>query len=592
MYKLETEVLVIGGGATGTGVAWDAALRGFKVILVERRDLAHGTSGRFHGLLHSGGRYAVKDPHGAAECIAENKILRYTHTHCIEDTSGFFVVLPEDDGEFPDKFKAGCDAVGIPCNEIPVAEALRREPLLNPRIRRVFEVPDGGADSFLAAHATVQAACSVGAQILTYHEVVDLIVTGAENERRVCGAHVRNVVTGETSEIQADMVVNAAGAWTGKVAAMAGIEVTIMPSKGTMVAMNHRLVNTVINRCKMPSDGDIIVPSHTVCVIGTTSVNVPEPEPLRIEPWEVRKMMEEGDKMVPGFSQARVLRAWAGVRPLFQDTYVSGKGRDVTRQLALLDHKEREGVAGFLTITGGKWTTFRLMAEATVDTVCAHLGTERPCTTATTQVPGVEQGYYWLGHRLHDIEEKKLQGELICECELVTRTMIENAAKRNPLLTLDDLRRDVRLGKGPCQGGFCTYRATAILHEMDKSGAWHVDMRDKAGSTAKWEVAYLQSPAHNLSSDAQTGALRDANTPRSDAFNPNLLLRDFLQERWKGVVPILWGPQLKQERLDELIYMSLMNQDHLPDKELFSAVTEFYSYDMTPGEEEKEVGND
>jgi len=592
MHKLETEVLVIGGGATGTGVAWDAALRGFKVILVERRDLTHGTSGRFHGLLHSGGRYAVKDPHGASECIAENQILRHTHTHCIEDTSGFFVVLPEDEGEFPDKFKAGCDAVGIPCAEISVAEALRREPLLNPRTSRVFEVPDGSADGFLTAHATSQAARNAGAQILTYHEVVDLMVAGDEGERNVTGAHVRNVVTGEDTEIHADMVVNAAGAWTGKVAAMAGIEVTIMPSKGTMIAMNHRLVNTVINRCKMPSDGDIIVPSHTVCIIGTTSVNVPEPEPLRIEPWEVRLMMEEGDKMVPGFAQARVLRAWAGVRPLFQDNYDSGKGRDVTRKLALLDHKEREGVAGFLTITGGKWTTFRLMAEATVDNICQQLGTERACTTATTQVPGVEQGHYWVGHRLHDIEEKKLQGDIVCECELVTRTMIENAAKRNPLLTLDDLRRDVRLGKGPCQGGFCTYRAASILHEMDKAGTWQADMSDEAGSTAAWDVAYLQSPAHNLASDASPLSVSPQREEKTlDAFNPNLLLRDFLQERWKGVTPILWGRQLKQERLDELIYMSLMNVDHLPDKELSSPVTDFYNFDTTPNEKEEEVGN-
>ncbi|MGB5058673.1 MAG: FAD-dependent oxidoreductase, partial [Candidatus Promineifilaceae bacterium] len=318
MNRIQTEVLVIGGGATGTGVAWDAALRGLKVVLVERRDLTHGTSGRYHGLLHSGGRYAVKDSHGAAECIAENQILRVTHAHCIEDTSGFFVVLPEDEGEYPDKFKAGCEAVGIPCVEIPVAEALRREPLLNPRISRVFEVPDGSSDSFLAAHATAQAARNAGAQILTYHEVTSLIMVGGESDRRVAGAVVHNVVTGEDTEIHADMTVNAAGAWTGKLAAMAGIEITIMPSKGTMVAMNHRLVNTVVNRCKSPSDGDIIVPSHTVCVIGTTSINVPEPEPLRIEPWEVKKMLEEGDKMVPGFAQARVLRAWAGVRPLFQ----------------------------------------------------------------------------------------------------------------------------------------------------------------------------------------------------------------------------------------------------------------------------------
>jgi glycerol-3-phosphate dehydrogenase len=588
MHKIQTEVLVIGGGATGTGVAWDAALRGFKVVLVEKRDLAHGTSGRYHGLLHSGGRYAVKDQHGAAECIAENRILRHTHAHCIEDTSGFFIVTPEDEGDFPDKFLAGCQAVGIPCQDIPVAEALRREPLLNPRISRVFEVPDGSADSFLAAHSTVQAARQLGAQILTYHEVTGMIVEGSADDRRVVGATVHNVVSGEDTQIYADIVVNAAGAWTGVIAEMAGADVLIMPAKGTMVAMAHRLVNTVINRCKIPSDGDIIVPSHTVCIVGTTSINVTDPENLRIEPWEVNKMLEEGDKMVPGFKNARVLRTWAGVRPLFQETYEGAGGRDVTRKLALLDHSEREGINGLLTITGGKWTTFRLMAEATVDKVCEHLGTERPCHTATTPVPGVDQGPYWIGHRLHEIEEKQLQGELICECELVTRKMLENAAQNNPTITLDDLRRDVRLGMGPCQGGFCTYRAAGILHELSAAG-WQGDMRDSASATAQWNTAYLQSPSHNLDSDeAKQQPGTNGNSTAQRVLSPNLLMRDFLQERWKGLVPILWGRQLKQERLNQLIYMSLINAGHLPDPEISSPVTEFYRFDTTPGPYEPE----
>jgi glycerol-3-phosphate dehydrogenase len=588
MHKIQTEVLVIGGGATGTGVAWDAALRGFKVVLVERRDLNHGTTGRYHGLLHSGGRYAVKDQHGAAECIAENKILRYTHAHCIEDTSGFFVVTPEDEGDFPDKFKEGCDAVGIPCTEIPITEALRREPLLNPRISRIFEVPDGASDSFLASHSTVQAARQKGAQILTYHEVRDLIVEGAEGDQRVVGAIVHNEVSGEDTEIYADIVVNAAGAWTGHIAAMAGCHVLIMPAKGTMLAMAHRLVNTVINRCKMPSDGDILVPSHTVCVIGTTSINVTDPENLRIEPWEVKKMMDEGDKMVPGFKDARVLRAWAGVRPLFQETYEDAGGRDVTRKLALLDHSEREGIHGLLTITGGKWTTFRLMAEATVDKVCEKLGTERPCETATTPVAGADLGLYWLGHRLHEVEEKKLQGELICECELVTRTMLENAVQQNPTLTLDDLRRDVRLGMGPCQGGFCTYRAAGILHELRHTGAWRSDMNDKDSEAAQWDAAYLQSPAHNLEPAKSKEGMGGGTTETPSLFSPNLLLNDFLQERWKGLAPILWGRQLKQERLSQLIYLSLMNADHLPEAELSSPVTDFYRFDTTPGPFEPE----
>ena len=584
MRHVDTEVLVIGGGATGTGVAWDAALRGFKVVLVERRDLTHGTTGRFHGLLHSGGRYAVKDPHGAEECIKENQVLRKTHTHCIEDTSGFFVALPEDGEEFPEKFKQGCANVGIPCVEISIKEALRREPLLNPTAVHVFEVPDGSADGFLAAHATANAARLAGAHILTYHEVIDLLVDGNEGQQKVKGATVRNEITGETFNIHADMVVNAAGAWTGHIAQMAGVEVTIMPSKGVMVAVNHRVVNTVVNRCTMPSDGDIIVPSHTVAVIGTTSVTVEDPDHLRLQTWEVERMLTMGDKLVPGISKMRILRAWAGVRPLFQESYTSGKGRDVTRKLTLLDHKDREGIGGFVTITGGKWTTFRLMAEATMDKVCEQLDVERPCTTAITPVPGVEQGHYWLGHRLEEIEKHHLQGEIVCECELVTRTMVENAVRRNPTLTLDDLRRDVRLGKGPCQGGFCTYRAAGILHEMAQSGELRHEM-DEDSSSAQWNTAYLQSPGHNLNGGGDQAA-KPGGEP-SPYFNPNLLLRDFVQERWKGITPILWGRQLKQERLDELIYLSLMNVDHLPDAELASPISDFYHFDTTPKEGEE-----
>src|ERR1700754_4651936 len=104
MASLETDVLVIGGGPTGAGVAWDAALRGFDVILADRADLAEGTSGRFHGLLHSGGRYVVKDPIAADECVAENAILRRIIPDCIEDTGGLFVTTPEDDVAYADRF--------------------------------------------------------------------------------------------------------------------------------------------------------------------------------------------------------------------------------------------------------------------------------------------------------------------------------------------------------------------------------------------------------------------------------------------------------------------------------------------------------
>ena len=114
MTTLTTDVLVIGGGATGAGVAWDAALRGYDVVLVDRLDLAEGTSGRFHGLLHSGARYVVKDPIAAAECAAENAILRRVAAAGIEDTGGLFVTTPDDDPGYADGLAAACAASGVP----------------------------------------------------------------------------------------------------------------------------------------------------------------------------------------------------------------------------------------------------------------------------------------------------------------------------------------------------------------------------------------------------------------------------------------------------------------------------------------------
>jgi glycerol-3-phosphate dehydrogenase len=316
-----------------------------------------------------------------------------------------------------------------------------------------------------------------------------------------------------------------------------------------------------------------------VSIIGTTDERVPDPEHLIVEPWEVDLLLCEGDKLVPGLAHARFLRAWAGVRPLYQGDY-AGASRDATRDFVVLDHRARDGISGFLTIVGGKWTTFRLMAERTVDGACGQLGARKACATASTVVPGTEQGHYWLGHRLLEVEEHHLQGELVCECELVTRAMIENAARGNPTLTLDDLRRDVRLGMGPCQGGFCTYRAAGILHEMSKE-----TMNDRQQmANMEWNVSALQSPSQN--------AVHPTSSPQSPLSSPNLLLRDFLQERWKGLLPILWGRQLKQERLDELIFLNLMNASHLPDENATSPMSQFYSRPSIPRTADSNANHD
>jgi glycerol-3-phosphate dehydrogenase len=208
------------------------------------------------------------------------------------------------------------------------------------------------------------------------------------------------------------------------------------------------------------------------------------------------------------------------VRPLFEDAKAAdADSRDVTRAHALLDHAQRDGVGRFVTITGGKLTTFRLMAEETVDAVCRALGETRPCLTRTEPLPGSESGeHYRLGERLARKEAKLVDEQLICECEMIPRSSLEEAMTRTQSTNLDDIRRQLRLGMGPCQGGFCIYRATGILHELD-------------GLTAE----------------------------QADAA-----LLDFLQERWKGVWPVLYGDQLRQARLDDWIFQGVLDVEHLP----------------------------
>ena len=519
MAGLRADVLVIGGGATGAGVAWDAALRGFDVILVDRGDLAEGTSGRFHGLLHSGGRYVVKDPVAAEECVAENAILRRVIPDCIEDTGGLFVVTPEDDPEYGDRFMDGCRAVSLPAEEIPVAEALRMEPRVNPGIKRAFTVPDAGIDAWKTVWSFARGAAAHGARILTYHEVVDL----HRADGAVTGARLRDTRSGEELDVEAGFVINASGAWAAQIVRMAGIEgIGVIPGKGIMIAMNHRLVNTVVNRCTMPADGDILVPIRTVSVIGTTDIRAADPDEIPVTQDEVDQMLLDGERLVPGFRQGRALRVWAGVRPLFQDEKsgpAAADTRDVSRTHAVVDHAERDGVERLLTMSGGKLTTLRLMAQDIVDAMCRQLGEDRPCRTATVPPPGNEDGsYYHLGQRLERREATLLDEQLICECELIGRTSLEETLRRRGTTNLDDIRRSLRLGMGPCQGGFCIYRATGIMHGVG----------------------------------------------RLDGEQASASLRAFLEERWKGVWPILYGDQLRQARLDDWIFQGLLDVEHVP----------------------------
>ena len=205
--KNHYDVIVIGGGITGAGTARDCAMRGLKTLLVERSDLTNGATGRNHGLLHSGARYAVTDQESATECIKENMILRKIARHCVEQTDGLFITLPEDDLSFQSIFIDACTRAGISAEAIDPKEALCLEPSVNPQLTGAVRVPDGSVDPFRLTTANALDARMHGAEILTYHEVIGFIKDG----KRIVGVKLRNNQTKSEVEAYASITVNAGG---------------------------------------------------------------------------------------------------------------------------------------------------------------------------------------------------------------------------------------------------------------------------------------------------------------------------------------------------------------------------------------------
>ena len=389
MKKLETQVIVIGGGATGTAVLRDLAMRGLNAMLFERGNLSEGTTGNFHGLLHSGGRYAVKDQDAAAECRHETQILRRIAPQAIEDTGGFFITLDDEDEAFLPLFLKGCAEVGISTDVLSGEEARRLEPVLSPKVRQAVIVPDGSIDGWGLCTGNVASAKEHGdARVFLYTPVTELLREGD----RVVGVRAVDQTSGEEYLVHADYVVSASGPWAAKVAALGNVKIGMSLSKGSMVVLDSRPLKRAINRCRYPADGDIIVPVGTTIVLGTTSVDIDDPDNFVIEEWEIDKMLDECIQMVPMIEDMHIQRNYASIRPLYEPSTEGEEedettGIEVSRQFYVLDHEELDSVSGLITITGGKLTSSRLMGEKTVDIVCAKLGIDAVCRTHLEPLP-------------------------------------------------------------------------------------------------------------------------------------------------------------------------------------------------------------
>jgi len=518
--ELTTEVLIIGGGVTGTGVMRDLALRGINCLLIDRKDLNAGASGGNHGLLHSGGRYAVTDSDTAAECLTEGEILKKIAAHTIDPCGGLFAAVEGDDPDFADKFPQHCARAGIPCTPLTPKQARQLEPALSDRVFAAYQVPDASIDPFRLTLANVQHARQLNSSVYLPH----MQVTGFEKSNDVITAAIcHDHKAGVEVKIRATQFVNATGAWAKMVAELADChDVNLLYSKGTLVISNTRITHGVINRLRPPGDGDILVPGGTVSLLGTTSDNIDNLDQIKPAVSEVDRILKQGSALIPAIETTRFIRAFAGVRPLLMSSDAEADGRRASRGFTLYDHQQ-QGLANFATIAGGKLTTFRLMAEKTADLIAKRLGNNNPCRSADIDLPcdestrWTEPGYsarHWFKH-------SEASDLILCECEMVPQSVVDKIIKQSPgaedQMSVQAIGLRSRIGKGTCQGAFCSMRVTSYLYDQNiynnKDGLRH--------------------------------------------------MHDFVSARFKGIKPVLWGEQMPQFELAETMHCGLMGLDML-----------------------------
>ncbi len=509
---MKTQVLIIGGGATGTGLARDLALRGVSCVLVEKKDINAGASGGNHGLLHSGARYVASDPEAARECHEEGELLRKVAGHCIEDTGGFFVGIKGDDERYIADFPEMCSRCNVPVEVLDPREAWEMEPGLSNDVIAAYRVRDAAIDPFRLSLENMADAQRHGARIHRYTRVTGFrLIKG-----RILSVRLVHLPTGEEIEIEALQVVNASGAWADEVAALAGVTISMVYSKGSLLVTQERIADQVINRLRRATDADILVPGGTVSILGTTSIRTPSPDGVRPTASEVDAIIEDGATMIPALAATRYIRAYCGVRPLvsLSDTC---DDRCVSRGFALLDHAAH-GVENLTTITGGKLTTFRLMAEKTADLVCAKMGIDAACRTRTEKLPSTNGRWTEPGLApKHWIHGHGAEDALLCECEMVpgsaVESILESLREQGGPSSLKAIGLRSRIGKGPCQGAFCSLRVSAWLYDHGK----------RSGPEGVEDI------------------------------------RRFVRERWKGLQPLLWEMPLVQAELQEALHCGFLN---------------------------------
>lgn len=494
--ECDVDVVVIGGGVNGTGVARDCALRGLKVALFERNDIAFGASGNSSGMIHGGPRYLTSDPDvtytscldsGHIQRIAPHLLFRIPFVVPVFSQAGVAsrAVLAAYDGFFSLYDKYQPLKRGKPHVRLSAEDVAALEPGIVPGAIGAVTFDEWGIDGARLCIANVIDARERGAEVRTHTTVTEIL---RREDGSVYGVRYRDRETGETGRCTARVVVNATGAWVPITAGLGGLPTEaarLRPGKGIHVFFDRRLTNYGIMAKAIDGRQVFLMPWQNMSVIGTTDDDFyGDLDDVLATEDEVRYLVEAVASVFPQVRSARAIGTWGGVRPTLWGWGIHTD--ELSREHEIVDHAAH-GADGLYSMTGGKLASYRLFAEEMSDIIARRLGVEAPCRTHVASLPGgeetidpmrlvVEGGMeavtatrleYRHGARslrvLERMQREPREAAVVCVCEPVTEAEVRYVVENELARTVDDVARRTRLGLGVCGGVRCALRCGRIV---------------------------------------------------------------------------------------------------------------------------------
>ncbi len=504
------DVIVIGGGVNGSGVARDCTLRGLKVAVYERNDIAFGASGNSSGMIHGGPRYLLSNPDVTHTSCLDSGHIQHIAPHLLFRIPFLMPVHRERRGArsqltLMDAFFGLYDRYqplkrGKPHARLTADELQRLEPGLAGQTVGGISFDEWGIDGVRLCVANLVDARERGAEVHVHTTVTE--IQKAEGTRPLT-VRFRNLFTGHTGKATARVVVNATGAWAPITAALGLLPpkaARVRPGKGIHVAFDRRLSNYAVAVRAIDGRQVFLMPWQNMSVIGTTDTDYyGDLDACVATTAEVRYLVQAVERVIPAIRSARAIATWAGVRPTL---YEWGPDPDnLSRDHQVVDHAAH-GVPGLYSMLGGKLASFRLFAEEMTNLIARHLlpmvpDLEVSCRTHRASLPGGDESVeplrlaegsgispiaasrleYRHGGRslrvLERIARSPREATVVCPCEPVLEAEIRYVVRHEWARTVHDVGRRTRLGWGACGGMRCAARCGAIVAEQ--TGASPVD---------------------------------------------------------------------------------------------------------------------